>query len=146
MTTVTKYNPFKPFTLDSFVDDLFGRSLSDVTNSNATSSTPAVNITETDDAFTLAFATPGLSKEDFNISIEDNKLIVSAEKETKSEETVEGKVTKREFNYSSFKRSFILNDQINQDGIKASYENGILHVELQKKEEAKPILKKIEIS
>lgn len=145
MNTVVKYNPFKPFTLDSFVDDIFGRTLSDVTRTAMTSSVPAVNILESDTHYTLELAAPGIQKEDFNITIEDNRLVISVEKESQHEESTEGKVTKREFNYQSFKRSFSLSDEINQDGIKASYNNGILTVELTKKEEALPVKKTIEI-
>ncbi|MBQ0735738.1 Hsp20/alpha crystallin family protein [Aquimarina celericrescens] len=110
--------------------------------------TPAVNVKETDNDFSVELAAPGLAKEDFNIELDNDVLSVSSEtkseKETKEDD---GKYTRKEFAYSSFKRSFTLPETANGQEIKASYENGVLLVTIPKKEEAKVQPKRlIEIS
>ncbi len=100
--------------------------------------TPAVNVRETDNDFTLELATPGLSKEDFDIELDNDVLTISSE--TKSEEETknnEGRYTRKEFNYRKFKRSFSLPDTVDINGVDASYRDGVLLVTLPKKEEAK---------
>lgn len=98
--------------------------------------TPAVNITETKDDYRLSLAAPGLKKDDFNIDIDGSMITISCEKEETKEEK-EGKSTRKEYNYSSFKRSFTLPDEVMKDKIEALYEGGVLKLILPKKEEAK---------
>lgn len=98
---------------------------------------PAVNIKETDTSFGIELAAPGKTKEDFNIEIDHNVLTISSESRTENEETKE-KYTRKEFNYSSFRRAFTLPETVNTENINATYENGVLHVALPKKEEALP--------
>lgn len=99
---------------------------------------PAVNITENKDEFMVSLAIPGMKKEDFNIDIEGNMLTISSEKEETIEEK-EDKYTRKEFNYSSFSRSFSLPDEVNMEKIDARYVDGVLKLSLPKKEEAKKI-------
>lgn len=100
---------------------------------------PAVNIKETDTSYVVELAAPGKRKEDFNIELEDNVLTISTEAKSENEEKDnEGKYTRREFSYSSFKRAFTLPDTVNDFEINANYENGVLHITLPKKEEALP--------
>jgi HSP20 family protein len=99
-------------------------------------SVPSVNITENKDDYKIAIAAPGLDKHDFKIDIGGNLLTVSAEKEEKKDEK-EKTFTRREYNYSSFSRTFTLPDGVNADKIDATYENGELRLSLPKKEEAK---------
>jgi len=100
---------------------------------------PAVNISEDENGFTLDVAAPGLRKEDFNIKVEDDLLSISAEVKTENEDKTPN-YTRKEFGLSSFKRSFkIAEEQINQESIKANYANGVLSISLPKKEEAKPL-------
>ncbi len=99
---------------------------------------PAVNITENKDEFMVSLAIPGMKKEDFNIDIEGNMLTISSEKEETIEEK-EDKYTRKEFNYSSFSRSFTLPDEVNMEKIDARYVDGVLKLSLPKKEEAKKI-------
>lgn len=108
------------------------------------SQVPAVNIKENDNDFVVELAAPGLKKEDFNIEVDKNILTISSEQ--KSENTIEendGKYTRREFSFQSFKRSFTLPEIIDDNQIKANYENGVLKVELPKKEEALPKAKRL---
>lgn len=97
---------------------------------------PAVNITDEKDAYKVSLAAPGLKKEDFNIDIDGNLLTISSEKEENKEEQKE-RHTRREYNYSSFSRSFTLPEDVKQDSIDARYADGVLLVYLPKKEEAK---------
>ena len=98
---------------------------------------PAVNIKETDSSFGIELAAPGKKKEDFNIEIDHNVLTISSEEKAEKEEK-EGKYTRKEFSYSSFRRAFTLPETVNTENINATYENGILNVALPKREEALP--------
>jgi len=102
-----------------------------------TSKVPAVNISETKTGYQIELAVPGFKKEDFKINLEKDILTVSAEhKEDKSENSDDKKhFSKREFNFQSFTRSFNIPESINTAGIQANYENGILSIDLTKKEE-----------
>jgi len=97
---------------------------------------PAVNISENKDNYEVSLAVPGMKKDDFNIDVEGNTLSISAEKKEEKEEKEE-KYTRKEFNYSSFVRTFSLPDGVNKDKIDASYENGLLKLVLPKTEEAR---------
>lgn len=111
---------------------------------NGHSFSPSANIKESETGFTIDLAIPGLNKEDFNINLENNRLTVSAKKEENKEEQTE-KYTRKEFNFSSFSRSFTLPKNINRDEISASYENGILALSIPKLELAEKQNKLIEI-
>lgn len=97
---------------------------------------PAVNITDEKDEYKVSLAAPGLKKDDFRIDVEGNLLTISCEKEEKKEEK-EKRHTRREYNYTSFSRSFTLPEDVKQDKIEAHYTDGVLHLSLPKKEEAK---------
>ena len=128
-----------------FRTDWFGGT----TNVNSIgTSIPAVNIKETDEAFAVEVAAPGKTKEDFNIELDNDVLTISAgteqEKETQEEN---GRYTRREFSYSTFKRAFTLPDSVDSGKIGASYDSGVLHISIPKKDEAKVQPKRlIEIS
>jgi HSP20 family protein len=104
-------------------------------------SVPAVNITETANDYYVSLAVPGLKKDDFKIDVEGNTLTISSEKEERKEEK-EKKFTRKEYNYSSFCRSFTLPDEINKEKIEAKYEDGVLKLVLPRKEEAKKTVSK----
>ena len=98
--------------------------------------TPAVNIAETENEFHIELAAPGLKKEDFKISLDKNVLSISADK--KAENVEEGKkITKREYSYTSFTRSFTLPETVDHSKIEAEYTDGILKLNVAKREEAK---------
>lgn len=100
---------------------------------------PAVNVTENDNEYTLSVAAPGLKKSDFNIDVEGNMLTISTEKEESKEEK-DAMYTRKEYNYSSFSRSFTLPEEVNKERVEAKYEEGVLKLTLPKKEEAKKML------
>lgn len=97
---------------------------------------PAVNIREDEKAYHLSFSAPGFEKDDFKVAIENNQLVVSAEHKAEVNEK-EHNYTRREFRFGSFSRSFRLpKDKVNEEGVVATYKNGILSVELPKREAA----------
>jgi len=126
--------------IPALVDDFLGRELFNWDNSNFSSTqttVPAVNIKETEDSFGVEVAAPGLEKKDFKIQLENNLLTISSQKEIQEENQHEG-YSRREFSYQSFQRSFVLpKDVVNDEGIVARYENGLLQLIIPKKEEAK---------
>ena len=128
-----KYNPYGPMSKRNFFDEVFNRSISDFVGSDFVMNVPSVNVLENEKGFTLELAAPGLNKEEFKY-IEKDRLFVSVEKE-KTEEVTQGKFTRKEFNYSSFKRSFFVPKSIDREAIVANYENGVLSIVLPKKEE-----------
>jgi len=104
---------------------------------------PAMNVKEHEDDFEIEFAAPGFSKKDFEVTITDSILNVCGEKKEEVEEKEED-YTRKEFSYNSFKRSLSLPKSVNADqDIKATYKNGILKLNLLKKEEAKEPPKKV---
>lgn len=136
--------------LTTFFDDMFKpwKDLFDINGGRSwTATVPAVNISEEKDAFKLSLAAPGMSKADFNVDVDGDTLTISAEKEEKKENKDE-KVSREEYNYSSFTRTFRLPDGVKKESISAVYQDGVLKLTLPKKEESKKDAqsKKIEIS
>ena len=100
---------------------------------------PAVNVKEEDDRFVLEVVAPGRKREDFHVEVENDLLRISSEsKVDNSEKDEQDNYTRREFQYTSFARSFQLPETVMSDSIGARYEDGVLFLELPKKEEAKP--------
>lgn len=133
--TLMKINPINSTSIDRFFDDFFNRSLSDIVGSDFTISHPSVNIIEEENYYLIEFAAPGMEKKDFDVKIEDGRLMVSAELKSEQEDQ-KGKYRRKEFNYSSFKRSFKIPENVDTDSIDAKYKNGILSIQLNKREEA----------
>ena len=133
MKLIKRQNPV--FT--SIFDELFLNQ--DWNHTNQT--VPAANIIEADDHFDIQLATPGKKKGDFKIELEEGVLTISSEEEIKSTET-DANFTRKEFGYSSFKRSFNIPETVSADKISALYKEGILTVSLPKKAEALPEPKK----
>ena len=125
-------------TLSNWLDDIFNRDLPSVFTSNFNTgiTLPKVNIKETADAFIVEMVVPGLKKSDFHIDIDNQVLSISTETKEKKEYKEENN-TRREFGYSSFKRTFTLPESVNEEKINANYNEGILNIVLPKKEEAK---------
>ena len=119
-----------------FMDQFFNRSISDIVGTDFTQESPAVNIIETDDAFELEVAAPGLDKSDFKVLIEKDHLTISADLKTESEE-IETDFKRKEYNYQKFTRKFRLPHTVDKTSLKAKYLQGILKVVVQKTPEAK---------
>ena len=137
MNLIRKQNTWYP----SIMDDFFNANWNfDVPNYSH--SLPAVNIKEADKEFTLQIASPGLTKEDFEVSFEDNVLSIEVVKKNNDKEN-NNDFTRFEFDYNSFKRSFTIPESVEINKIEASYLNGILNIILPKKKEALPVPKKL---
>ena len=95
---------------------------------------PSIDISETEKGFEILAQVPGIHKEDITVNLDNNRLTISGERKREKEES--GKKFHRvETQYGTFSRSFQLPDNIDQESIKASYENGILAISISKKEE-----------
>lgn len=97
--------------------------------------TPAINVFETDNEFKVEVAAPGLKKEDLTIRLDqDNQLNITMEKkDERNEEKKNGRYLRREFNYSKFQQNLILPDEIEKDKIEAKVEEGVLTITIPKK-------------
>lgn len=104
-------------------------------------SVPAVNVRETEKNFEIEVAAPGLSKKDFKITVDNGVLTISSEKKEEKEQK-EKDYTRKEFSYSSFSRSFTLPENVNEDDVKANYEDGLLKLNVAKRVIAQPKAKK----
>ncbi|ARV06230.1 heat-shock protein [Polaribacter sp. SA4-10] len=103
---------------------------------NGKSDEPALNIKEEEGKFEIELAAPGFSKKDFEVTVDNGYLNISAEKsDSKKEE--EDNYTRKEFSYNSFSRSLLLPENVEEEEIKASYHDGILSFDIVKKEETK---------
>ncbi|MFD2574407.1 Hsp20/alpha crystallin family protein [Spirosoma soli] len=132
MATLVRYNSLPTFFNPFFGSRVYGRPIVaryQNTNVNA----PAVNVKETETAFQLELAAPGLKKEDVKVNVENNKLTIAYKHEVKADETTET-YTRHEFGFNAFERSFRLPKNVNADQITAAYTDGILTVELPKVE------------
>ncbi len=92
---------------------------------------PAVNIVDNKDAYEIEVAAPGFKKEDFDVKVESGMLVIAAEHELKKEEK-EANYTRKEFGYSSFSRTFALPENVDEDDIRARYDDGILRLTMKK--------------
>ncbi|MBL7933314.1 MAG: Hsp20/alpha crystallin family protein [Bacteroidia bacterium] len=103
---------------------------------------PSVNIKEREKEFKIDLAVPGMEKQDFSIEVENGVLTVKGErKEEKKEES--DKITRREFHYGTFRRSFSLPENVDTEAINASYKDGILTLTVAKQEDSKLNAKKV---
>jgi HSP20 family protein len=138
--TLVRRNPNYQ-TFPSFFDNFLNRGLVDWDNwnySDTNTTIPAVNVKEDNDKFEIEVAAPGMKKEDFKLNLENYVLTISSEKKTEKEEKQEN-YSRKEFSYQSFQRKFNLPDShIQRDKIVAKYADGILIIELPKREEVKP--------
>lgn len=124
------------FNDDFFTRDLFNWGISN--NSNTGTTIPAVNIKETPNAFEVEMAAPGMTKKDFRIELDSNVLTITSEKNVEEEQKDNERYSRKEFSYQSFQRTFTLpKEVVDDDKIEAKYENGVLHLVIPKKEEAK---------
>ena len=129
---------------NNLVDDLFSEFPVIYKNGRKSNDFTPVNIRETEKGYKIEVVAPGFDKSDFKISLDDQLLTVSAEKKSEAAEETE-KVIRNEYQYRSFRRSFTLGDKTDGSTIDAKYVNGVLTLNLPKKEEVKPSIKQINI-
>lgn len=119
--------------LPSIFNDFFDTDW--MVRANATA--PAINVSENDKEYKVEVAAPGMSKEDFRIHLgENDELIISMEKknEKKEEDKEHKKYLRREFSYSKFEQALVLPEDVEKDQIKAGMNNGVLTIDLPKRE------------
>lgn len=133
-------NTWMPDVFNDFFDNDF------MTRANATA--PAINVKESDTAYTVELAAPGLKKEDFNVNIDrDGNLHIRMEsKAEKKDEDKKSHYLRREFAYSKFEQTLLLPDDVDKDKIEAKVGDGVLTVSLPKLEKpAEKTVKQIEV-
>jgi len=142
MTLIRRNHTDLPTMAAGLLDDFFSSEFNDFSKFRQAVNLPKVNIAELENAYRIEMAAPGYEKEDFKIDLDNDILTLSAEnkdealEENKNDEAQKLSYTKKEFHYSNFKRSFTLPETADVENISAKYENGILVVEIAKKEEA----------
>lgn len=143
--TLVKFNPDKKSALMPGFNDVFDSIFNDSFFSDRmVARVPAANISESADHYHVELAAPGLKKEDFKLSLERNVLSISVEQRTEDKQE-ERSYAKREYSYSSFVRSFTLPESADENGIQATYNDGVLAIDIPKREEAKTVSRQIEI-
>lgn len=126
-------------------DDIFESILNDTFLSDRmVSRVPAVNISETNGHYHIELAAPGLKKEDFKVNLDRDLLTISAEHQVENAEN-DKKYNKREYSYTSFVRSFTLPDSADDEAIEAEYADGVLKINVAKREEARTASRQIAI-
>ncbi|MBJ6118332.1 Hsp20/alpha crystallin family protein [Pontibacter sp. BT310] len=125
-----------------FDDDMFLMPMHMSRMANA--SMPAANISETEKEYNIELAVPGMKRDDFNIEIDEHMISISCEKEDNFKEDKDN-YKRREYNYSSFSRSFRLPETIKADSIKAQYDNGVLHIRVPKAQQTVQKKKRINV-
>lgn len=133
MNTVRK-NPdwFVPATMDRFVDRFFNESL----DQDKSVFIPKADVAETEVAFEIQVAVPGLNKKDIQVDLKDKCLTISGERKFENEKK-EKNFYSVQTQYGNFKKSFHLPDSVIEEKIEASYENGIINVVIPKDETRK---------
>ena len=132
--SLVKWNPatnlFPTITnwMDDFFEDTFFEGIKPMVKGVTI---PAANITETNDAFRVEMAAPGFDKKDFKVEVKEGYLHISGERKMEKEEK-DAKFTRREFQFASFRRTFMLPDNVDAEKIAASYDNGMLKLMLPK--------------
>ncbi|MBK9463967.1 MAG: Hsp20/alpha crystallin family protein [Chitinophagaceae bacterium] len=123
---------------NGWMDKFFNAPLDEFFNYGKVLNVPAVNVTETEKDFRLSIAAPGLEKKDFKIDAYDDMLTISAEHEKEQKEEKDGRFNRREYNYSSWSRSFTLPENCDFGKIDAEYKNGELKIVIPKIEVKEP--------
>ena len=118
--------------MDEFFNNTFPESFNEDWNWNS----PSTNIKETDNGYTIEMAVPGIDKNNVDIRVEKDQLIVESNTSSENQESTDN-YTMRQFNYSAFRKSFYLNNKVDNDKIDAQYKDGVLYINLEKKDEAK---------
>jgi len=143
--TLVKFNDNRNKTLLPGFSDVFDSILNDTFFSDRMiTRVPAVNISESENNYHVELAAPGLKKEDFKLSLVSNQLSISVE-QSSEQQNAQKNYSKREYSYSSFVRSFTLPESADHGQIEASYVDGVLKIDIAKREEAKAVRRQIEI-
>ena len=130
--------PARKFYGQNFMPDFFNDFFGNMTLDGSNAKSPAVNVVEDDKRYTLEVAAPGMSKEDFKISVVNNYLDISVERKEEKDEKCEDKkceeekYLRREFSYTRFDQRLLLPDNVKEDEIEAKMKHGILRITIPK--------------
>lgn len=141
---LTRWDPFRelleswdPFREGAIGPRRFGRALEELLGEGARGLRPPVDVTETDDCYVVTTEIPGVKKADVNVELEEGRLTIRGEKRSERDEHSEsGRLLERTF--GAFSRTMALPTDADPDKVRASYSDGVLRVEIQKRPEAKP--------
>jgi HSP20 family protein len=143
--TLVKFNNNAKSTLMPGLNDVFDSIFNDTFfNDRLIARVPAVNISESENNYHVELAAPGLKKEDFKLNLDSNQLSISVETSAENQDNQKN-YSKREFSYGSFVRSFTLPEGADANKIEAAYQDGILRIDIGKREEAKMVRRQIDI-
>ncbi|MEZ0368990.1 MAG: Hsp20/alpha crystallin family protein [Candidatus Sericytochromatia bacterium] len=136
MANIARRNPNSDLmpTFDTWIDDFFSGDFNHMLNrlSRTGVNLPAVNISESHEGFHLEMATPGLRKDDIHVTLQDNTLVISAEKKQESQST-DRNLRRQEFSCSTFRRAFTLPENVESDKLLCAYEDGVLKLDIPKR-------------
>ncbi len=139
--TLTKFKPAKSILSDTFFpsgfEALFTDLLSDGGRQVDHHQSPKASVFEDDEKFQIDLVLVGMDKKDIKLDVKDHELVISGGKEDKNDEKTE-RYHLREFKVAKFRRSFFLPEIADVENIQAELKNGILEIEIPKKEKAKP--------
>jgi len=135
--TDSEFPSFPSFFNRFFEGDL--RDWSSMNFAGTNSTLPAVNVKENDNEYQIEVAAPGMKKDDFKVNYDNGRLTISSEFQEEKEDEKNGKYTRKEYHYQSFQRAFTIPENVvNGEKIEARYKDGILYLNLPKREEVKP--------
>ena len=131
-----RWDPFGDF--DTLFNSLLRPGAREVSETWGQALMPALDVSESDDAYHVTAELPGVSKDDLDITINDGVLTINAETRHESEQKDKGRMIRQERRYGKFVRSMRLGGDVDEDKVKANYEDGVLHLTLPKSEDVKP--------
>lgn len=141
--TIMRYNRPSRDVFSKNFSDIMDEFFNDVVSKRTDSFVPGIDISETGDQFLVSVELPGMKKEDIDVSLDNGQLTISGER--KFEEKEDGKRYHRvETHYGTFSRSFQLPDNVDEESITATYENGLLNITIDKTEDK--VKKQIEVN
>ena len=133
------------YTRNNWLPEVFNDFLNNNTMNRTSATAPAINVLESEHSYTVELAAPGLTKGDFDVNVNaDGDLTIRMEKHAKEEET-QGRYLRREFAYAKYEQTLILPDDVDKEKIAARVADGILTVELPKKNACNKVTRSIEI-
>ena len=130
--------------LDNLVDAFFGEDSRLPALAGNAAFSPRIDVKEDDASFEISAELPGLEEKDIEITVDEGTLVLRGEKSEASEEK-EGQYFRRERIYGRFERAFHLPEGVQDDAIEAKFKNGVLTLHLPKKEEAKKVVRQVEV-
>jgi HSP20 family protein len=139
MTQITGYHPFRDVaSLQDEVERAFRQAFGERGSASpAGAFSPALDVEETEEGFTLHIELPGVDAENVEVSLEENVLTIAGERRFYDERDADG-FRRIERHFGRFHRAVRLPDRVDPDGVSASYRDGLLTITVPKAEEAKP--------